>query len=285
MKRIKLLIVILVIGFTSFGCIKRDKYQDIKIYTTAYPIEYILNYLYGENSKISTIYPAGCDVKTFELTPKQIKDYSKGDMFVYNELSHEKNVAAKLLNTNKKLDSIPVAKGLDIENDVTELWLSPTNFLMLASNIKNSLKGYLSNQNLIDAIDANYEDLKVKISEIDAELKEIAESAKNNKLVVSSNTLKFLNNYGFEVISIVDNENSNTNKSQAKKLFSSKEVEYLFVTNNDEENEDIKELTKAGASIVEIPELYTISEEQRKNKLDYIYFIKNMIESIKTEVY
>ena len=285
MKKIKLLLLILLIGFSSFGCFKRDKYQDIKIYTTAYPIEYILNYLYGDNAEIETIYPSGIDIKTFELNAKLIKDYSKADMFVYNELSKEKNIAANLINQNKKIDTIPVAKGLDIENDITELWLSPTNFLMLASNIKNSLKEYITDANLINQIDDNYEKLKIEISEIDAELKIIAENANNNKLIVANNSLKFLQNYGFEVISIVDNENSNTNKSQAEKLITNNELTNIYIISGYEETEDINELIKAGATLVEIPSLYTISEEQRKNDYDYMYFIKNFIENIKTEVY
>lgn len=285
MKRIKILLLTVLIGVSTFGCIKQDKYQNIKIYTTSYPIEYIITYLYGEDSNIKSIYPAGTNLKDFELTPKQIKDYSKVDMFVYNGLSNEKNIAAKLLNNNKKLDIIDVSKGLEIDNDETELWLSPTNFLMIASNIKNSLKDYITNQALIDKIDSKYDKLKTQISEIDADLKTIADNAVNNKIIVGNNTFKFLNNYGFEVISIVDTETSNANLSKAKSAVNNKEVEYLFILSDYEETQEIKALTQAGVKIVDIPNLYTINEEQRKESEDYIYFIKNMIESIKTEVY
>ena len=231
------------------------------------------------------IYPSGVDVNNYELSPKQIKDYSKANMFIYNGLSKEKNIAAELLNKNKNLDIIDVSKGLEIENDPTELWLSPTNFLMIASNIKNTLKEYVSNQKMIDKIDSNYDSLKIKISEFDVELKTIAENANNNTLIVGNNTFNFLKNYGFNIISIVDKENSNTNMSQAKKLIQNKTVSNIFVLSGYEETNDIKELVKAGATIVEVPNLYTINDDQRKNKQDYLYFIKNMIENIKTEVY
>ena len=33
------------------GCFKRDKMEDINIATTIYPIEYVTNRLYGNNSK------------------------------------------------------------------------------------------------------------------------------------------------------------------------------------------------------------------------------------------
>ena len=285
MKKLKLILIILVIGVSSFGCIKRDKYDNIDINVTSYPIEYITNYLYGEYSKINMIYPSGVDVNNYELSPKQIKDYANADMFIYNGLSKEKNIAAELLNKNKNLDIIDVSKGLEIENDATELWLSPTNFLMITSNIKNTLKEYVSNQKMIDKIDNNYDSLKVKISEIDVELKTIAENASNTTLIVGNNTFNFLKNYGFNIISIVDKENSNTNMSQAKKLIQNKTVSNVFILAGDEETDNIKELVKAGAIIVEIPNLYTINEEQRKNNQDYIYFIKNMVENIKTEVY
>ena len=285
MKYLKLALITLVIGVGSFGCFKRDKYDNIVINVTSYPIEYITNYLYGDYSKVNMIYPSGVDVNSYELSPKQIKDYSNVDMFIYNGLSKEKNIAAELLNKNKNLDIIDVSKGLEIENDATELWLSPTNFLMIASNIKNSLKEYVSNQKMIDKIDSNYDSLKVKISEIDVELKTIAENASNNTLIIGNNTFNFLKNYGFNVISIVDNENSNTNKSHAKKLIQNKTLSYVFILPGDEENDNVKELVSTGATVINVPNLYTINDEQRKNKQDYLFFVKNMIENIKTEVY
>ena len=285
MKKFKLILIIIVIGISSFGCFKRDRYDNININVTSYPIEYITNYLYGEYSKINMIYPSGVDINSYELSPKQIKDYSRANMFIYNGLSKEKNIAAELLNKNKNLDIIDVSKGLEIENDPTELWLSPTNFLMIASNIKNTLKEYVTNQKMIDKVESNYNNLKVEISEIDVELKTIAENASNNTLIVGNNTFNFLKNYGFNIISIVDKENSNTNMSQAKKLIQNKTVSNIFVLSGDEKTDNINELIKAGATIVEVPNLYTINDEQRKNKQDYLYFIKNMLENIKTEVY
>lgn len=285
MEYLKLILLTLIIGISSFGCLKRDKYDNININVTSYPIEYITNYLYGDYSKVNMIYPSDVDVNNYELSPKQIKDYAKADMFIYNGLSKEKNIAASLLNKNKNLDIIDISKGLEIENDPTELWLSPTNFLMIASNIKNSLKEYVSNQKIIDKIDDNYDKLKVSISEIDVELKTIAENASNNTLIVGNNTFNFLKNYGFNVIYIDDSENSNTNLSQAKKLVQNKSVSNLFVLSGYTETDNIKELVKAGITITEVPNLYTINSEQRNNNQDYLFFIKNMVENIKTEVY
>lgn len=285
MKKIKLFIITTIICLTTFGCMKQDAYDNISINVTSYPIEYIINYIYGDYSKITSIYPSGLDIETYELTPKQIKDISKSDMFIYNGLSKEKNIASQVLKKNKNIDIMDISKGLEVDYNETELWLSPTNFLMIASNIKNQLKEYITNQKILDDIETNYNNLKVEISEINVELKTIAQNSTNNKLVVADNTLNYLNDYGFEVISIDENENSNTNLSQAKKLIQNNNISYVFVLSGYKETEELNELVKEGAKIVEIPSLYQITEEQRKNKQDYIYFIEDIIEKIKTEVY
>ena len=73
-----LLTFIMMISLT--GCFKMDDLEDIKIYTTSYPIEYITNYLYGEHSEIKSIYPDGTSIKKYTLNDLQIKEYSKTGM-------------------------------------------------------------------------------------------------------------------------------------------------------------------------------------------------------------
>ena len=268
------------------GCFKKDVFDDITIYTTVYPVEFIAQRLYGEHAKISSIYPNEVDINSYVLTNKKLSDYSKGNLFIYNGLSTEKDIAANLLNKNKKMNIIDVSQGLEIKNDVTELWLSPSNFLMMTSNVKNGLETYINYKGILDEINANYDELKLNISEFDAELKLTAENGKKKKIIVANNTFKFLEKYGFEVISIAaDDENSNTNISQAEKAYSSKESTYLFTLSGTEETETIKNLVSKGAKRIEIPTMITLTEEQRKNNNDYIILMKDFIEKIKSEVY
>ena len=286
MKKLSKIILMGLAILALTGCFKRDVYENIKIYTTVYPVEYITSTLYGDHSKVSSIYPSGIDINTYVITNKKMNDYSKGDLFIYNGLSSEKDIAASLLNKNKKMDIIDVSQGLEVKNDVTELWLSPANFLMMTSNIKNGLKNYITHKTLLDGIDKNYEDIKLKISEIDAELKLIAENTSNKKLIVANNAFKFLEKYGFEVISIAaDDENSNTNVSQAQKIFSNKSNSYLFMLAGTEETDVIQDLVSKGATKVEISNMITLTEEERKNECDYFILINEFIEAIKAEVY
>ncbi len=290
MKR-KIKYFLLIISFiTLSGCslFKKDDFDGVDIYTTAYTIEYITNILYGEYSNIYSIYPDGVDIDEYTITKKKINEFSKAGLFVYNGLSNEKEIAASLVNKNKRLNIIDVSRGLEIKNEEAELWISPSNCLMIAQNIKNGLKEYVTNTSILESIDNNYEDLKIKISEFDAELKLVAENAANKKIIVANNAFNFLSKYGFEVINVSTEEDdaSSTALARAKKAFSTKENSYVFILNGtDEEDEDIKSLVSNGATISTINKMANITDEDRKNGLDYITFMKNFIEAIKTEVY
>jgi len=90
MKKKILLCFCLLLGVSLFtGCFKRDNLENIQITTTSYPIQYITERLYGEYSTIDSIYPMGVNIQNYELNKKQIKDFSKSSIYIFNGLSKE----------------------------------------------------------------------------------------------------------------------------------------------------------------------------------------------------
>jgi len=128
MKSLKKLLIICSFMFLVTGCFKSEELDNAKIYTTIYPIEYLINEIYGYNSEIFSIYPNGVDTKNYELSTKKINKYSKSDLFVYNGLTNEKKIAASFVNRNKNLKIIDVSEGLAIKSSEEELWLNPSNY-------------------------------------------------------------------------------------------------------------------------------------------------------------
>lgn len=284
---IKTLLLILTLSLLT-GCIKKDDFENINIYTTVYTIEYITNELYGEYSKINSIYPDGIDIKEYEITKKKINEFSNSNLFIYNGLSNEKQIAATLINKNKNLKIIDVSQGLEIKNEETELWISPSNSLMIAQNIKNGLNEYITSRTILDDVNLNYERLKLQITEFDAELKLIAENSVNNTIIAANSSFDFLTKYGFEVINISykDDEVSTTSFSRAKKAFNNQENKALLILEGtDTETKEIKELISAGAEIKTVSSMVNLTDEKRENGENYLSFMKDFIEIIKTEVY
>ena len=282
----KIILVALVSLSLTTGCFKRDNLEGINIYTTTYPIEYLIQNIYGYNSNIDSIYPNGVNVEEYKLTDKQIKDYSKTDMFIYNGLVNEKQTAAQFLNNNKNLKIIDVTKGLTIVRDRQELWLCPSNYLMLAQNIKNSLNEYITATVVKQEIEKNYDDLKLQISKYDAELKKIAENAKNKTIIAGNDVFKFLEKYDFKVLSVEENDSYKPAElNEAKTSITNKNNSYVFLLDTDEESENVKKLTALGAKVVKINTIETLTDEEKANHYTYINMMNEFIENIKAEAY
>lgn len=283
MKKFKIIIMIFTLFLACSCSIKKDDLENADIYTTTYPINYLTEYLYGEYANINSIYPKDCDLETFKLTDKQVKNYAKADLFIYNGLSNEKEIAKTLLNKNKNLLIIDVSYGLTANNNIIELWLNPNNYLMLAKNIKDNLQNYLTSKYIIDQIDKKYNDFEEKISIMDANIRSIANDAKNNNketIVVSNNGLNYLQNYGFNIIDLSDENNLKENKlNNIKSKFDNSKYTYILCADFDKENDTIKDLVNNHkAKLIEVNTL-TISLDD-----DYFNIMTSFVEDIKTIV-
>ena len=288
MKKLYKIIIITLFMFMFTGCLKTEELDKAEIYTTTYPIEYLVNELYGYNSKVLSIYPDGANINKYTLSNKKIKKYSKTDLFVYNGLTDEKKIAASFVNKNSKLKIIDVTEGLAIKYSYEELWLNPINYLMLAQNVKNGLKEYIDSPVIKDEIDKNYDNFKVTISEFETNLKLLSQNAKSNVIIVSKNYFKFLENYGFEVISVEETEDlSNDTIKKAKDAIKNKENNYVFVPEDELNNysNTVKELVDAGAEVKKLNTMTLLTSKQRENKDDYITLMKENIENLKEEAY
>lgn len=288
MKKISKLLIICSFMFLLSGCFKSEELDKAEIYTTTYPIEYLMTEIYGYNSEVKSIYPNEVNIDEYELSNKKIKKYSNSDLFVYNGLTNEKKIAANFVNNNKNLKIIDVSEGLAIKYSYEELWLNPLNYLMLAQNIKNGLNQYIDSTIIKDEINANYNELKVNITEFETNLKLISQNSKSNILIVSKNYFKFLENYGFEILSLEETDDlSNDTINRAKKLLSDKENNYIFITENENNNlsKTITDVLNSGGETKILNTLTVLTNDQRNNNESYLTLMQENIEFIKEEVY
>lgn len=286
MKKITSILLIGIMCFTLTGCLKSDSMEDIDIYTTVYPIEYITDRLYGEYSNISSIYPDGVNVNEYSLTNKQIKDYSDSDLLIFNGLNEEKNYVTSFFKNNSSIKIIDSTASMEYDNRVEELWLNPSNFLMIAQNIKNGFDEYLTNHYIKNSVNEKFEELKIEVSKLDATFTTIVENASNKNIIVSDDVFSFLAKYGFNVISLDPDTITDKAISQAKDYLSSGSSSTIFVLSNDELTDTINTIIKdTGKKVTYIHNLSNISETERSNKDNYLTIMNDNIELIKEEVY
>ncbi len=277
--------IIMITLFLTTGCFTNDTMEDIHIVTSDYPTEYLANYLYGNNATVSKIYPNDVNIKTYKLTNKMIKDTAKKDLFIYNGLGNARDIATKLLDKNKSIKIIDSTYGMSSNFSLEESWLNPANLLMMSKNIKVGLEEYINNQTLKDKINANYDELEVNISEIDAQIKLIASNSVNKNLIVSDSSLNWLSKYGFTVYDLSSNL-TDKDKETIKDLYINKKVNYIIMVTNSKENNFIKDLIDHyKASKIEFDRLDNITEENKDNDLDFISIYNSNLEILKKELF
>lgn len=278
MKKTKILVMLLCVLLGGTAC-NNKKSDGLKVLTTIYPISFIAEQIYS-GGLILSIYPEGADVNNYSLTSKQEKQYSKNDIFIYNGLSNEQEIARNLINNNRKLYIIDVAYGLKYENDVEELWLSPNYYLMLAKTIKDNLQNFVSSKYAKDELENKYNELAEKLSIMDADLRTIAKSANTlgkGTIIASSNMFKYLNSYGFHIISLEEETNTNSIKNN----FENNTYTTIFMKDTDEKTEFISTLEKNGAKIITVNTMKSLTTSEKQNNETYFTIMNEYMENIK----
>lgn len=287
MKHIKKILLTLAIALLLSGCeIENNDMKNINIYTTTYPINYLINVLYGDYSKIYSIYPTGVDIDEYEISNRKLKEYSKSDLFIFNSLDKDRDYAVKMINNNSELKVIDVSTGMNYENSIEELWLNPYNYLMMAENIKNGLAEYITNPYLVEEIEKNYEELEYNISKIDADLTESITNASYKTIVVDNDLFKYLEKYGLKVISLEENKNLSQNTlEEVKKLINDKQIKYIYIT-DEESNQTVNNLIKeTKTETISINTMHSIDGGITTTNDDYLTIMANNINLIKQELY
>src|SRR5690625_882294 len=91
MRIIKSLVTLLFIGSIIVGCSSPDEdtsssensTSDLTVYTTVYPLQFIVEEIGGNTVTAHSVYPPGADGHTYEPTSKEMTEFAKSDAFIY----------------------------------------------------------------------------------------------------------------------------------------------------------------------------------------------------------
>ena len=123
---------------------------------------------------------------------------------------------------------------------------------------------------------------------MDAEIKLTAENATNKTLVVSNNVLKYLEKYGFNIISLDESSGVPNERTinDVKTLIQNDQVKHIFILENDEINNTIQQIIDStGVETKVFRKVDNITDQERDNKEDYLSIMNQNIDAIKAELY
>ncbi len=287
MKRFKSLSILFIMLLFLSGCnTKQNKMEDINIYTTTYPIQYLTQTLYGEHSKTYSIYPTGVNLNEYKLSDRKLEEYSKSDLFVFNSLDKDRDYAVKMINLNSKLKVIDVATGIKYDYGIEELWLNPNNYLMLAENLKTGLAEYINNPYLVEEIEKNYDTLEYNISKLDADLTEMIQGGKYNTIVVDNDVFKFLEKHGLKVISLEETKDLSANTiNEVKNLIQIGNIKYIYSASK-ESNSTVNNLLKEyNLELITLNSMHSIDGGITNSNDNYLTIMTNNLDKLQKELY
>lgn len=281
MKKIISIFVLIISVFCLGGCFNKNSMENITIYTTSYPIEFIVNRLYSDHSTIKSIYPDGTDISEYKVTNTLLKNYNDIDLYVFNGLSSEKSYIKTLLKNNKDLKIIDGTSSIKYENSIEELWLDPAKLLTIANNIKKGFNEYITATYLNNEINENYENLKIDLTNLDAKYRSSVEKANSKTIVVSDDSFLYLKKYGLKVLSLDEDSVTQKTITEVKTLLNNKSIKYIFIKKDEKVNDTIKNMN---ATTLELNTLSNLTEDER-NKYDYLSLSTQNLETLKEELY
>ena len=98
-------------------------------------------------------------------------------------------------------------------------------------------------------------------------------------------SMELLEKYGFNVLSIEENEKKKSDFQDAKNAVTSKSNSYVFILENNESDENVQKLKSAGAKIIKIKSLKNLTSKEKNSGYDYQQYINTFIDDLKSEVY
>lgn len=281
MKKIISIFVLMISIFCLGGCFNKNSMENITIYTTSYPIEFIVNRLYSDHSTIKSIYPDGTDISEYKVTNTLLKNYNDINLYVFNGLSSEKSYIKTLLKNNKDLKIINGTSSIKYENSIEELWLDPAKLLTIANNIKKGFNEYITATYLNNEINENYESLKIDLTNLDAKYRSSIEKANSKTIVVSDDIFLYLEKYGLKVLSLDKDSVTQKTINEVNTLVNNKSIKYIFIKNGENVSDTIKSIN---ATTLELNTLANLTKDER-NKYDYLSLSTQNLETLKEELY
>jgi len=268
------------------GCNFKDDFSDKYVYTTLYPVEYATTMLYSDYGNVSSVYPNGA-TEDFKISEKKKNTYADAEIFIYSGIANEAPIARDLINKNNQIKLIDATKGMKSSASTASMWLDPSNYLMLCSNIKSSLIDYNENVYVKESIEEKYKSLNEKISELDVQLYDIGKSGNYNTILATNDVFNYLTKYNINVISL-DKNNPTIDKAyaDARKLIADKKIQYVFYLEGDKLNSNQEKLINDSSLIkIEINNIFSLTDEERENGDNYITIMNTIIENYKKELY
>ena len=138
-----------------------------------------------------------------------------------------------------------------------------------------------------EEIDNNYEELKVDVSELDADIRLAVENANYKTIVATDTNYKFLEKYGVTVY-LLNDDTSDKDLVTIDELVANGSITKIFSYEENEVTTNVQNLINKypnNLETVNFKHMTILTDEQRETKTDYITLMNQNLDILKEELY
>ncbi len=305
-----LILVLLVLAVFFVACDGEE--EEIDIYTTIYPVEFLVTEIVQDRLKVKSIYPRGKDVHDYESNPKDLINMSKANLIFYIGLGLEIFIERAKDSTLANVPTIALSHNIlvvllnstdlaeTIHGDITDeskfydphIWLDPNKMIIMADTVlSNILERFTLSQEDIDFFTTNTQNLKAELTLVDQEFKDTVDNTNiaNKTIMVDHDAYVYWTiKYGIERIKLRnDNESSDVVPQEIEqKIALAKElnIKHIIVSKNEMESSIVSQYLSAlkldSSAKISLHHLGTITSEEDEDGMDYFSIMRENIRLI-----
>ncbi|AXI09889.1 adhesin [Oceanobacillus zhaokaii] len=296
------LIPFLIIGLIAAGCTSasddaKSSNDNLIVYTTIYPIQYILEQIGGDSLTAESVYPPGADAHTYEPTSKEMTDIAKSDAFIYlgagmesfaeatAEALEKQDVSLIEIGAHEELFSSSGTAEHDHESEHDHedghdhgdqdphIWIDPLRMIEIAEIIKDELITLNPDEEAVYT--ENFAGLKESMLQLDQQFTETLEPKENKKILVSHAAFGYWEErYGIEQISVngISSGSEPSQKELTEIIDQAKEYNLDYILFEQNTSNRVSEViqNEIGAEMLTIHNLSILTDEDIANDEDYL---------------
>ncbi len=301
--RVFVSIVIFVLIGTSCQSQTEEANQtnDVHIYTSIYPIQYIIEQLTSQFAHVETVYPPGVDAHTYEPSTKDMIDISSSDAFIYLGAGMESfaETTATALESSD-VHFIELGEDESLFNHIDDhddhhdhghdhgdfdphIWFDPLRMIQMGDMIKDEMIELFPQEK--NSIEAQYTLFVEEMEELDTLFIDTLAGKTNKKMIVSHAAYGYWEErYGIEQIPIsgisATQEPSQKELAHLIKRANEEQMNYIFFEQNTSNKIATIIQEHIHATPLYIHNLEVLTDEDIQNHEDYMSLMKNNIEAL-----
>lgn len=291
--------------FISTACNSKNENQpndSLTIYTSIYPLQFIIEEIAGEDVIVESIYPPGVDAHTFEPTSKQLTEIAQADLFIYMGGEMESvtdTIAGALDSQNITLLELSSMEGLLEDNETNHhhnhehahdhnnldphVWLDPLKMVDMAERIKQEL--IQLKQEDETAITERFNEFQEKMTTLDEAYNSQLQGKDNKQIIVAHAAFGYWENrYGIRQIALrgISTEQEPSQKEIVDMIQIAQENNAEYILFDQYGTDKLAEIIQdqIGLEALYLHNLEVLTEEDIKNNEDYISLMKKNLDTL-----